>query len=59
MVNQNNIFSFKIKHQAKTVFLSDVERLVSKVTCNKQKANFRAYMDSEDTDGLICAKVIY
>ena len=29
MVNQNKIFSFKIKHQAKTVFPSDVEKTVA------------------------------
>ena len=28
MVNQNKIFSFKIKRQAKSVFPSDVERTV-------------------------------
>ena len=28
MVNQNKIFSFKIKRQAKTVFPSEVERTV-------------------------------
>ena len=28
MVNQNKIFSFKIKHQAKNVFPRDVERTV-------------------------------
>ena len=28
MVSQNKIFSFKIKHQVKTSFLSDVEKTV-------------------------------
>ena len=29
MVNQNKLFSFKIKHQAKSVFPRDVERIVT------------------------------
>ena len=32
MVNQNKICSFKIKRQAKTVFLSDVEKTVEERT---------------------------
>ena len=34
MVNQNNIFSFKIKRQAKNLFPSDVERTVELVNAN-------------------------
>ena len=37
MVNQNKIFSFKIKYQAKIVFLSDVEKTVDKTLYFNQK----------------------
>ena len=37
MVNQRKIFSFKIKHQAKNNFSSDVERTVCKMYTIKSK----------------------
>ena len=39
MVNENKIFSFKIKRQAKNVFLRDVERTVAYNAINKMQSS--------------------
>ena len=46
MVNQNKIFSFKIKHQAKNVFPSDLERTVGRaMTYSIQSFRYAAFLE--------------
>ena len=44
MVNQNKIFSFKIKGQAKNIFPSDVERTVGIFLVKKFTENERIFL---------------
>ena len=63
MVIQNKILSFKIKRQAKNVFLSDVERTVGKYDIQNQQAviwkGVCKHLLSAQVYRLLCIFVIY